>query len=143
MRLIGNHGKALALRGGQLMYGLHGEWKGLNRAHHNLFAANGYPVRVNDGVFMTEVATGQLVGLHNAHGLLDAVHHLKAGFADHVFIRADDADNGARLAAAQMHLLAQFLHTLDHGLNISLAGALFHDDNHSACSLFVGKSVDK
>ena len=39
MRLVGNHGKALALRGGQLLHGLEGEWEGLDGAHHNLLAA--------------------------------------------------------------------------------------------------------
>ena len=39
VRLVGDHGKALALRGCQLLHGLEGEWEGLDGAHHNLLAA--------------------------------------------------------------------------------------------------------
>ncbi len=93
-------------------------------------AADLHAVDVDDRVRLAEVAAGQLVRLHDAHGTLDAIHHLKGAILDEMLVGADNADNRARLAAAEVHLVAQLLHAADNSLDILRLGVGFHDDDH-------------
>ncbi len=100
------------------------------------FAADGRAVGLDDRVLVAEVAAGQLVRLHDAHALLDAVHDLEGGALQQIFIRPDDADDGACFTTTQVDLVAQIFNSTDDGFDIARLGALFHDDDHGGmCSL--------
>jgi hypothetical protein len=106
------------------------------RAGHDgdLVAADGDAAHLDYRRLVGEIPAGQLVGLHHAHGALDAVHHLKGRVGDQMLVGADDADDGARLAPAQMHLVAQLFHPLDDAFDFRPFGAQLHHNDHEFLS---------
>ena len=96
----------------------------------------GTPVDLDNRVRGAEIAGGQLEGLHDAHGFFHAVHDLEGLVLDQMLLGADDADDRARLAPAQVDFVAQLFHPPDHSLHILLFGVGLHDDDHTCLPLF-------
>src|SRR5690606_9709848 len=86
---------------------------------------------LDDAIFLAKVTAGNLEGLHDAHGLFHAVHGLEGVWVQFVFVRADDADDGACFAAAEMDLVPHLLHSFDHRLDLIWLGVSLHDDDHA------------
>ena len=76
--------------------------------HRQLLAADRGRANIDDGVLAPELAAGQLVGRQDGDRLFDAVHHLERGRLQRPLV-ADDADDGALGALAQMRLKAQLV----------------------------------
>ena len=82
MGLVGNHGKALALGGGQLPHCRQCKGKGLNRANHDLLVT-----RQGLGQRCALAALGVLDGGHHAAGTLKIKQRLLQLGVDHIAVR--------------------------------------------------------
>ena len=77
-----------------------------------------------------ELAAGELVGLGDAHDLLDAVQHLKVARQLRRQRHADDADDRPLLAAREVGLQAEMMDALDDVVDLGLGAKRAHDDDH-------------
>ncbi len=64
------------------------------------------------------------------HGLLDPLHDHEGVFVQFVLVCAHNANDGARLASAEVHLVTKLLHPPHDDFHVVLRCALLHDDYH-------------
>src|SRR5207249_6339223 len=85
-------------------------------------------------------AAGQLVGRCDAVSVLDAFHDFEDTQVE-IVLSPDSAQNRVDHAGGAVDVEAQFHQAIDHTLNLLLAGAFLHYDNHwcSASSLTIRK----
>ena len=112
--------------GGDLLLGLHRARPGHD---DHLVAADAEAAERHRGVLRPEGPARQLVGLGDAHHLVHAVHHLdEAGIEPPV--APHRAQHAAQLPGRPVHVELVLHQVRDDLLNLILARALFHHDNH-------------
>src|SRR5581483_7319882 len=103
-----------------------------HRAAADLHLADGY-----HRVALVELAAGELVRLHDRQGLLDAGDRQQRLGVQLVLV-ADDADDRAVLALADVRLQAELVDALDDVLELGGGGVGAQDDDHGSRFRSVG-----
>src|SRR5439155_22013698 len=103
--------------------------------HTQIATANFHTRNIHDARLRMGLATGQLVRRQDRYYILHARNGPQRLRAD-LFLVADDTDDRAIRAAAQMCLEAQRFDALDHMTDLVVADSGLEDDNHGNLLLF-------